>query len=494
MRSPGPCTRACRAIPIGRSASVVIGQAPPTRCCSTCTPSRRPLYLLSWTMQYFTTQLSGHQQTAHSLRASQYRPAKKRRRSDDDDDADSSSPEPEARPESTPAARPYASHDSLEIAQLRVAGLLPGNDASVPSLPFPHAPARVASERYGASKIQEEIAKPPARLYAVNAVSKGDSLNKQSETTLLRKAHLDVLSTVMHRCLLEGDYERAGRAWGMLLRTQVAGGQPVDPRNHGRWGIGAEVLLRREPRTASEGSDALQPDPHSLGQDVFSEEGFELAREYFERLIIQHPNRKTTPHSIDERNFYPAMISLWIFEVCEKSKRARRQMRKDAQQPRSRSTSLDSVMGEDHSSDDLRAREDAVQVEELTRAMEIAERLDQLVASPPFDRQASLLQLRGHICLWISTLRTSKTNDDDDDDDDWDMDATERLDESNLLSAAEQLTQLNSCQRDLQQAQQFLFKAESHGAPPQKATMASIEIKLRQLARQLAKLRTVGED
>jgi ribosome-binding ATPase YchF (GTP1/OBG family) len=103
------------------------------------------------------------------------------------------------------------------------------------------------------------------------------------------------------------------------------------------------------------------------------------------------------------------------------------------------------------------------------------------------------LQLRGHICLWISTLRTSKTNDDDDDDD-WDMDATERLDESNLLSAAEQLTQLNSCQRDLQQAQQFLFKAESHGAPPQKATMASIEIKLRQLARQLAKLRTVGED
>jgi hypothetical protein len=436
-------------------------------------------------MQYFTTQLS---ETAHSLRASQYRPTKKRRRSDEH--ADSSSPEPEARPESTPTAHPYASHDSLEIAQLRVAGLLPGNDSNVPSLPFPHAPARVASERHGASKIQKDIAKPPARLYAVNALSKGDSLNKQSKTTSLKRAHLDVLSTVMHRCLLDGDYERAGRAWGMLLRTQVTGAQLVDPRNHGRWGIGAEILLRREPRTASEGIDALQPDPQSLGQDVFSEEGFELARDYFERLIIQHPNRKTAPNSVDARTFYPTMFSLWIFQVCEKSKRAIRQMHRDAQQRRSRSTSFDSVMGDDHSSDNLRAREDAVQVEELTRAMEIAERLDQLVASPPFDKQASLLNLRGHVCLWISALRAGKTTDDDD----WDMDATEGLDKSNPLSAAEQLTQLNNCQRDLQQAQQFHLRAESYGAPLPKATLASIEMKLRQLSRQLAKLRTVGED
>jgi hypothetical protein len=439
-------------------------------------------------MQYFTTQLSGPQQTAHSLRASRYRPTKKRRRSEEQDD--SSSPEPEARAEPTPKTHPYASHDSLEIAQLRVAGLLPDDDSNVPSLPFPHAPARVAKERHGASKIQEEMAKPPARLYAVNALSKGDSVNKQSEITSLRKAHLNVLSTLMHRCLLEGDYERAGRAWGMLLRTQVAGGQPVDPRNHGRWGIGAEILLRREPRAASEGNNVLQPDAQSLDEGIFSEEGFELAREYFERLIIQHPNRKTTPHSVDERTFYPAMFSLWIFEICEKSKRTRRRIQKDAQQRRSRSTSHDSVLSDDRSSDDLRAREDAVQVEELAKAMEIAERLDQLVASPPFDRQASLLHLRGHVCLWISVLRTGKTTDDED----WDMDANERPEESNLLSTAEQLTQLQSCQRDLQQAQQFLVRAESHGAPPQKATLASIEIKLRQLSRQLAKLRTLGED
>jgi hypothetical protein len=450
----------------------------------------RPASLLSWIMQYFTTQLGGHQQTAHSLRASQYRPTKKRRRSNER--RDSSSPEPEAGAESTSKAHPYAnSHDSLEIAQLRVAGLLPEDDSNIPSLPFPHAPPRVAKERYGASRIQEEIAKPPARLYAVNALSKGDSINRQSETTSLRKAHLNVLSTVMHRCLLEGDWERAARAWGMLLRTQVAGGQPVDPRNHGRWGIGAEILLRREPRAAPEGNDAQQPEAQSLDQDIFSEEGFELAREYFERLIIQHPNRKTTPHSVDERTFYPAMFSLWIFEVCEKSKRTRRQIQKEVQKQRSRSTSHDGVMVGAHSSEEARAREDAVQLEELTRAMEIAKRLDQLVTSPPFDRQASLLHLRGHVCLWISALRAGKISDEDDD---WNMDATERHDESNLMSTAEQLTRLQNCQRDLQQAHQFLVKAESHGAPPQKASLASIEFKLRQLSRQLAKLRATDEN
>jgi hypothetical protein len=439
-------------------------------------------------MQYFTTQLGGHQQTAHSLRASNYRPTKKRRRSEEQ--PDSSSPEPGAGADSTIKAHPYASsHDSLETAQLRVAGLLPEDDSSIPSLPFPHAPARVAKERYGASRIQEEIAKPPARLYAVSALSKGDSVNRQSETTSLRKAHLNVLSTVMHRCLLEGDWERAGRAWGMLLRTQVAGGQPVDPRNHGRWGIGAEILLRTEPRAASVNNDAMQPEAQFSDQAMFSQEGFELAREYFERLIIQHPNRKTTPHSIDERTFYPAMFSLWIFEVCEKSKRSRKQIQSSAQQRRSRSTSRESVHG-DYSSDDLRAREDAVQVEELTRAMEIAERLDQLVASPPFDRQASLLHLRGHVCLWISVLRAGKGSDDDD----WDMDMTERPDESSLVSTAEQLIRLQNCERDLQQAQQFLLRAESHGAPPQKAILASIEIKLRQLSRQLANLRTTDRN
>ncbi|EAT79978.2 hypothetical protein SNOG_12680 [Parastagonospora nodorum SN15] len=346
-------------------------------------------------MQYFTTQLNSNQQTTHTLRENQYRRLRKRRRGDVSHD--SSSPEPEATSKSASRDQSYASHASTEIAQLRVAGLLPDDESDVPPSPFPHAPVKAAEGRYGAGQLQEEIAKPPARLYAVDALYKNRPTNKQNEATSLRKTHLNVLSTLMHRCLLEGDYERAGRAWGMLLRTHVAGGHPVDPRNHGRWGVGAEILLRKAPNRIIDSNNMSNIDGQFREHDMFSEEGFDLAREYYERFIIQFPYRKLTPHSVDERTFYPAMFSLWVFEVCEKT----------------------------------RAQEDAVQTEELARAREIAERLDQLIASPPFDKQASLLHLRGHVSLWISTLLLGRSTDDED----WDMDTTSELEDSNSPTA-----------------------------------------------------------
>jgi hypothetical protein len=440
-------------------------------------------------MQYFTTQLNSNQQTTHTLRDNQFRRLRKKRRRGDEFD-DSSSPEPEATSKSASRAHSYASHASTEIAQLRVAGLLPEEDSDVPPSPFPHAPARAAGRRHGNSKIQEEIAKPPTRLYAVDALSKGVSTNQHSEATSLRKTHLNVLSTLMHRCLLEGDYERAGRAWGMLLRTHVAGGHPVDPRNHGRWGIGAEILLRRTPNTGQNSDETLQPDQQSMERDMFSKEGFDSAREYYERLIIQFPHRKLTPYAVDERTFYPAMFSLWIFEVCEKSKRARRKVREDGQRLRSRSASHSSMLSDDCPTDGVRAREDAILVEELARATEIAERLDQLVASPPFDKQASLLHLRGHVSLWTSSLVLGRSTDDED----WDMDASSEVEEDNPRATAQQLTKFMSSQRELQQARQFLQRAEANGSSPQTATLASVEIKLRELSRKIARLRADGEN
>ncbi|KAH7062859.1 hypothetical protein BKA63DRAFT_538457 [Paraphoma chrysanthemicola] len=380
-------------------------------------------------MQYFTTQLNNHQQTTHSLRASQYRKRKISRDDEDEDEEEDerSSPEPARKPTST-RGQSRASYASPDIAQLRVAGLLPIEDLEIPPPPFPHAPPQINKEHYGPSKVYEEVVKPPARLYAVDAPLKVESIAKQSETASLRKRHLNVLSTLMHRCLLEQDYERAGRAWGMLLRTQVAGGHPVDPRNHGRWGIGAEVLLRRRPGSVTANDHVAAGDGHDSPPDMFSEEGFELAREYYERLIIQFPNRKTAPNAVDERTFYPAMFSLWIFEVSEKSNMARLE---------------------------------TIQVEELARATEIAERLDQLVASPPFDKQASLLQLRGNVGLWVSDLLSSRLADDED----LTSDVTLRNSEDVAMSNAEHLARLNNCRRELEQAQQFFRRAETNGKP-----------------------------
>jgi hypothetical protein len=191
----------------------------------------------------------------------------------------------------------------------------------------------------------------------------------------------------------------------MILRTQSTHGRTVDLRNHGRWAIGAEILLRRKPQGVASSDQDQAGDAADTDTDIFSERGFELAREYYERLIVQHPTRKQAPHAVDQRSFYPAMFSLWIQEVNEKSKRTRKRIAEETRRSLSRSMSVDSVDGK--STDDARAREDAVQVEELTAAMEIAERLDDLVKSPPFDKQASLLQLRGSIALWRQHNRPS---------------------------------------------------------------------------------------
>ncbi|KAF2790199.1 hypothetical protein K505DRAFT_190920, partial [Melanomma pulvis-pyrius CBS 109.77] len=335
-------------------------------------------------MHHFAGQLQPAQLSAHSLRASQYRPASKRKRAQHDEDAGEppmASPGHDVEGPLPPSnAQPYASLDSLQTAQLRVAGLLPEDEFDLPPPPFPHAPPRTARDAFNYTKLQKELAGLDPPLYVVKAASKSDPVDRKSERPALRQTHLDVLSTMMHHCLLKGDYHRAGRAWGMILRTKIAG-LPVDPRNHGRWGIGAEILLRRNARNQSirrqnNRYDTESADGEQISSDestLYTQEGFELAREYYERLIVQHPNRKQLLHSIDDRTFYPAMFSLWIYETTMVS-------------------------------DDARARASATNEEELRQAKEIAQRIDQLVVSPPFDKHADLLQLRGMVGLWMGDL------------------------------------------------------------------------------------------
>ena len=417
-------------------------------------------------MQHFTTQLRHEQDRTRSLRASQYHKA---RRNKDKRKEDASLADLQGHDETQPdaIAQSFSSSAAPGIAQLRVAGLLPGQEHEVPPAPFPHASASVSKQHNAPTKIQEEMARPTSRLYAVNATSKGGAVQGQPEAQ--RRAHLDSLSTLMHCCLLKGDYERAGRAWGMILRTQVAGGRPVDPRNHGRWGIGAEIALHRTSQT--------------LNEHRFSEQGFELAREYYNRLIIQYPTRKMQPHAVDERTFYPPMFSLWIYEVCEKSKRAKLQLHNDiADESRSpRSMTVESNASK--KPDGFSAKEAAIQREELTQALEIAERLDQVISSPPFDKQSSLLELRGNVALWLSDLIMGEMRSDAD----WDM-----MPSMHSTSATDQLRRLAEAYQELLAAQAFFERAAANGAQRQAATLSSINVNGRRLVKTMDQLRTVG--
>ncbi|KAL6710902.1 hypothetical protein ACN47E_006777 [Coniothyrium glycines] len=429
---------------------------------------------------HFASQLRPEQDTTHSLRARQYKKTRSTGLHDSHDDS-SEPPSPGHRPPPTSTAQSSASYASPELAQLRVAGLLPGEEGLLPPAPFPHAPATASKDYYGSTQAQQDMARAPIRLYAVSATRKGELVSGHPHSHSLKRRHLSIVSAILHRCLLAGDYQRAGKAWGIILRTQVAGGHPVDPRNHGRWGLGAEILLRRQSAHVRAHTEH-QPSSADHQSDLFSEEGFELAREYYERMIVQHPARRTHPHVVDERTFYPAMFSLWIFEVCEKSKRARQKAQRE------RRPSLSSEGAHEVDMDAESAQEHAVLVEELAQAMEIAERIDRIIVSPPFDKQTSLLQLRGHVGVWMSDLTMGKTVLDED----WVMgNSLESQIESKATS--DQLTRLVNGQRELLHAKEVFIRAENSGSYHELATMSSIDVRLKEIARQIAMIQTTED-
>jgi hypothetical protein len=255
----------------------------------------------------------------------------------------------------------------------------------------------------------------------------------------------------MHRCLLEGDFLRAGKAWGLILRTQISG-TPIDPRNHGRWGIGAELLLHRRTRGVEQNKQSS-----SNETTPYTEEGFALAREYYERLIVQHPNRKHVPRAIDELTFYPAMFSLWIYEVCEKSKRARRHFEAE----HGASTSDSHLTEESMTSEDTRADASILAATELQHAKEIGARLDQLIMSPPFDKHVDLLQLRGMVGLWLAdlVLRGERRHSTDG----WDQILTGDDDDNTDESVPEMLHRSSENQRELTRALENFERAQANG-------------------------------
>ena len=222
----------------------------------------------------------------------------------------------------------------------------------------------------------------------------------------LRQQHLSVLTTILHRCLLENDYTRAGRAWGMLLRTEC-GGRAFDLRANGRWGIGAEILLRQKYHNAEAHLNTRDEEDSELGLDSaaaelrrdrapepdkqwFSREGFEKAREYYERLILDYPYYRNAAHRTSALDFYPAMFSLWIYGIQEDHKQEHKTLQD--------TTSLDSFSVDPHPRTGV-----------LAQASELADRMDALMISPPYSDNSTLLNLRLMVRRWIEDLQVEKS-------------------------------------------------------------------------------------
>ena len=89
----------------------------------------------------------------------------------------------------------------------------------------------------------------------------------------------------MIKCLLDGDYARAERAFKLLLSTEILGRLP-DLRVRNLWGIGAEILLNRKGRVGQIDEGRLT---------FFNREAVEDVKNYYRSLIIQYTSARQNP-------------------------------------------------------------------------------------------------------------------------------------------------------------------------------------------------------
>ncbi|OQO02557.1 hypothetical protein B0A48_12085 [Cryoendolithus antarcticus] len=322
--------------------------------------------------------------------------AKKRKRGQRDSPAQH---DPSDSPEPASPLRDLSSHPVNSTDPYFVAGL--SRQDNLPLFPFPHAPVKTPS----APKIPlvDELA-------ALNPPLLSVAPRKDDGNASLKQRHLDNLTAILHQCMLRGDWQGASRVWGLLVRTEI-NGRGVDLRQHGRWGIGAEILMQRskaqEPPPELEITsleDLTLDDQDAADRAVHKgtassperDEGFALARSYYERLILQYPHTPRTQRTINATVFYPALFNVWIYEVQGRHGRNRVQT--------SKRRSLDSVDAEREIGTSVGSDTATSTQTELNDALAIAHRMDEVLASPPYDSSIPLLQLRGMIGLWLVDL------------------------------------------------------------------------------------------
>lgn len=295
---------------------------------------------------------------------------------------------------SVPAGQPLVLTPN-ESHQYRIAGQ--PLDQEVPQGRFPHAAPKKDGTSRGRlpNQLSQDLATLSIPIYPPQSAAYAGSLRLQ---------HLAALTTLLHRCLLQGDFTRAGRAWGLIMREQFRGA-PADARLENRWGIGAEILLRRDQKRASSNRQFSPADPTNGDRTPlpFTHKGFAEAKEYYERLILHHPFFKSTPHSISALHFYPAMFGLWVYVAQEESNSERDRIEDDDSSEFSDEESMDGY-GDGRESNRKQSLIARVRLQELEQAQQIATRMDMLLVSPPYTDSPELLELRGMVSLWVGDL------------------------------------------------------------------------------------------
>ena len=274
---------------------------------------------------------------------------------------------------------------------------------------FPHSLADDPKPR-----IELELIDELAQLQSPLQIAASLDLTETTAKVLgLRQRHQRVLTSMMHKCLLESDYVRAGRAWGMLLRAEH-GGRSFDPRSNARWGLGAEVLFQRQIKVARSdfevarlSKDGVLNNQHLVPM-ISSLKDAKQAKDYYERLILQYPLRKFAPNVTGPHEFYLATFGLWIYTVKEHYSLSVAVIDRGVVGGADGKASNEEEYGSKLSKSDLslfkhRQRE-SVRQHTLHGALEIALRLHEMLKAPPYSDNADLWELLGMVYTWVGSL------------------------------------------------------------------------------------------
>ncbi|CAG8952397.1 hypothetical protein HYFRA_00001144 [Hymenoscyphus fraxineus] len=343
-----------------------------------------------------------------------------------------------------------------EIAQYRLAGL--SLDEELPSqkglLDWPHRALKsTQNDFFPPSRSANAKIKVKGR-ESIDATEDEDGEQTDRRTVNrsraphghhLRLQHLHVLTAIVHRCLLEGDIPRATRAYSLLLRAEV-GGHPVDLKSTGYWGIGAELLARSAEQAKSNKFNYIsntdsEPDEEETNNEVpqfqgdlddkekewGSKSGRENAKSYYETLIVQYPYKKQYHNYYSSLSFWPAMAACEIYGIQYEQRESLRKLSRengDGSDSSEADNGEDEIYEDEHSNlassvapalskersrqyrrtEKLWTRKDDIRIAALTASEALASRMDEIMNKPPFDRDVSMLRLRGMIALYIGDL------------------------------------------------------------------------------------------
>ncbi|KAI1465897.1 uncharacterized protein F4812DRAFT_116211 [Daldinia caldariorum] len=345
------------------------------------------------------------------------------------------------------------SHGPDTLRQFAVAGLSPADEIPSKANPlFPHKPLRpeggsASRGRRGAGKDTHDGGRSAAEM--ISTALKTDATASAQQLSE-RLQHLATLTTILHRCLAEGDLARAKRAFGLLVRTR-----DVDIRQAGLWAIGSEILMREGEQ---QHEHEQEQNPEQEGQEFGFGFGFrrwgsaanvEKVKTYLETLVQQHPHDAHRPHLTSALDFWPALFGVEVYNVDAERRAAEFRLEKQLQQLQQEQQEQEQEYGfaygvdadmayldeeafatrrggeeeeqgrERRGEEEIRAAREEIRARALAAAEAVARHMDQVMENAPYGAHGGLLRLRAHLALYVGDLcLPARLIDDDDNDND----------------------------------------------------------------------------